>query len=65
VLYLEDAVERKSLSEELQDAPAELLEMIDKLGTDKMCHGFIIDGELAVILEDYFTNKHSPSRSVC
>jgi hypothetical protein len=65
VLYLENAVEKKLLSEELQDAPAELVEIIDKLGIDKMCHGSIIDGELAIILEDYSTSERSLSRSVC
>jgi hypothetical protein len=65
VLYLKEAVEKKPLSQELKNAPGELLRIIDELGTDKKCHGSVIDGDLAIILKDYFTRERNQSRSVC
>jgi hypothetical protein len=65
VLYIKDATEKKSLSEELKDAPTELLGIIDNLGLDKKCHGSIIDDDLAIVLVDYFKSKRNLSRFIC
>jgi hypothetical protein len=65
VLYLKDAVKKKSLGQELETAPIKLLGIIHELGINKKCHGSIIDDDLAIIPEDYFKSKRSSSRSVC
>jgi hypothetical protein len=61
-------VEQEFLSEELKEAPTDLLGIIDNdnLGTNKKCHGSIIDSDLAISLEDHFKRERNLSKKfVC
>ena len=44
---------------------ADLLgDMIKKIGLADKCHGFVIDGDMAAPLKDYFTSRDHGERSV-
>ena len=37
---------------------------LDDLGITDKCHGFVIDGDMAIKMADYFNKEHPGSRSV-
>ena len=37
---------------------------LDDLGITDKCHGFVIDGDMAIKMGDYFNKEHPGSRSV-
>ena len=41
-----------------------LVTTLRDLGIADMCHGFVIDGDMAIKIPDYFNQKHGDSRSV-
>jgi len=63
---LEQCMARLCLQEktELAGYVALLKEMIEKLGSQDMCRGFFIDGDMAASLKDCFTQRHVREKSV-
>ena len=41
-----------------------LVAILRDLGITDMCHGFVIDGDMAIKIPDYFKQKHHDSHSV-
>ena len=41
-----------------------LMAALHDLGITNKCHGFVIDGDMAIKLADYFNREHPDSRSV-
>ena len=42
-----------------------LTDALHDLNITNKCHGFVIDGDMAIKLADYFNREHPGSRSVC
>lgn len=57
VLFLEEPKKTKPLLDNLERASPDLRDLIQKLGINDQCHGFIIDGDLAIELKTYFADQ--------
>ena len=52
-----DSSTKATLEDRLKDA-------LRDLGITDKCHGFVIDGDMAIKIADYFDKEHPGSRSV-
>ncbi|KAF9650144.1 hypothetical protein BDM02DRAFT_1513122 [Thelephora ganbajun] len=60
---LEDDDQRRAHEDELARHAELLAQTIKEIGPLDKCHGFILDGDMAVRLEGYFTSRETETRS--
>ena len=47
-----------------EDSSAKLAALLKQAGIDNQCHGFLIDGDMCINLNEYFSTNREGSRSV-
>lgn len=65
VLMVDHPVECEPFTiKEPNSTQMEILEICEKLGIKDRCHGFVIDGDMAINWTTYFEEEHDGSNSV-